>query len=201
MEDELAEPPRGGVVPQPKLARENYRVSRTDEEGAFRLPNLALEDEYTLIMTGFRSALVREILYNEQPIAGRTLKLQPGAFQHSLRVVLSTDSGTIAGRVLQDDEPVSRAYVVAVRQPAATPISPDSTGFSDENGNFQLRALTGEYRLLAFPAGEGYDARPPGTLSRLLRSAPEVEVTTNGRATVELEQVEIQWSVTPAGIY
>ena len=166
-----------------------------DAEGAFRLVNLQPRD-YRVRVTGIPPGyFVQQMVYNETPLAGGVLRVNPFARVHKLGIVLSDKPATLTGRVIEGDEPVTGARVVLAPWPAdeAQIFLSRRNQTTDEEGRFRFQNLpAGDYRLVAVYADDYEELEKPHVLANLAGEADEVTLSESGAVavTVTLELQE-----------
>ncbi|HZI20449.1 MAG TPA: carboxypeptidase regulatory-like domain-containing protein [Pyrinomonadaceae bacterium] len=179
-------PPRLLVMSEPAPGeRRPEAVARTAPDGSFVLSGVP-EGPLVLNVVSVPGYYVRSISVGGAETGGGPIYVADGAEVRDVRVVLSTATATLTGRVLtRDGSPRRGATVMLV--PAdklgTAPRTGRLVGVTDVEGRFALRAGPGEYLAVVW-AG-----RPPGSddeLRSLASGAPRVTLREGERTTLDL---------------
>jgi hypothetical protein len=162
---------------------------KADAAGRIRLAGVPL-GRHELTIGGIGAAnYVKDVLYNGAQVDGSTLRLDSGAIQYSLTIVVDDKPAAITGSVTKGDQKVSKPFVLLTRWPMPSDefLRP-AVANADENGQFQFSGLApGKYHLIALASQDDYYKRLPKAWQRDIASGQEVEVGPSASQSVTLE--------------
>lgn len=160
-------------------------------DGEFRLVNLPQGRELVSLQSNRAGYYLREVRYNGRPEPETIFTVDPGASQQLLELVLDNKPGAIAGVVEENDNPVSKPYVVAAKWPYSGETVELHRSFGGADGKFRLPALSpGEYRVLAVSDANKDKLIDPAVLERLLPYAEKVTLGRGATQDVHLKLVD-----------
>ena len=152
-------------VPQTAEQREAWAETRTDAEGRFHIENLAKSEGKVMAW------------HPNYPTSGAPYD----TMSKELRIVMSTRTGTMSGRVTVEGEPAANARVELGPLSVFDALAYNDDQRTDGQGRFTFtRVPEGAYRLHT-NSGDPTDARSARNLSR------EVEVVENLETTADLD--------------
>jgi hypothetical protein len=159
-----------------------------DEQGRFRLVNVALREQQ-LYVSGLKSPqYIREVRYNGSRVVDDLFSLEGNAPSHSLEIVVDDKPASMHGTVMDGNNPASEPHVVAIRWPpnANEPyLSIAASADGDKDGRFQVLGLPpGEYGVLAVGAMARARLEEPNVLEQMLGGAQRI--TLGERASQEV---------------
>lgn len=163
--------------------------------GHFSLPNL-LMDTYNLRYWGVPDDLyIKDITYSGQSILHKPLNVGSAIGRATLRIVMATDGGVIAGKVTdKDGNPIPDAAVTVMPANAeseAILAAALDAELADQNGSWSTKRLApGKYYVVA--SSTPFDMTPEsiGRLWQLHNRAQEVELGPGATAQVTLTPLE-----------
>jgi hypothetical protein len=163
---------------------------KADAEGKVRYLGVPM-GRHNLSITGIGGGnYVKEVRYNGFPVAGTTLRLDPGAMAHALTIVVDDKPATLTGSVTKGDQKASKPYVILVKWPipADEPFRPTASTSGDGNGQFQLGGLApGEYRILALASRDDFQRQQPDSVAQSLVMAKKIEIGPGASQNVTVE--------------
>jgi hypothetical protein len=166
---------------------------RPDEQGKFRFTYVRRVEQALSVSGISPTHYVKEVRYNATPLRGDIITLDEGAGRHTLTIVTDGNPAAIFGSVVSDDQPVSKAMVIARKWPVEMGrISSGMFGArSDESGRFQVGGLPpGEYRVIAVrPLSPDI---PNSKIENALAAGTKVQVGENGVEHVKLQLTELR---------
>lgn len=140
-----------------------------------------------MVRAGNEAAYVERILLVSRDVTNDPIEVKQGQNIADLKVVLSTEMGTLRGTVTKEKETVPLALVllIPVDKKKRDLYHQFFNGFADRDGRFEIKAAPGDYFII-FPT-KSADVRSDEEMKALLKDAPKVTVSVDKVTEVKLE--------------
>jgi hypothetical protein len=168
--------------------------SETKPNGTFTIANILPGSYFFTLDPDRAQAYVKEAICDGKDYTRQPLDVEAGTKIDDCRVTISSDTVTISGMVLDGGRPVSGLYVVAIPQLRALRENPDytMTETTDSDGQFQLKAIPGDYFLFAVRPNDQDSYYALDFAERNLANAERVSVKSGDTKTVALKPTVAQ---------
>ncbi len=173
--------------PRARVLMGDDAVAKAGADGRGAVENLFIEPVMVAVQGIPEGWLLRQVLYNGQPVEGYRVEMNPAAPEHHFRLLLAPAPNSISGAVRDGSSPAAQALAAAVREP----FDKDTIYFrmkratADEQGRFTMRTLLpGAWRIVAVPAAASWQA---AWQLLLAGSGEKVDVPESGSFSVQLD--------------
>ncbi len=173
---------------------ESRQKVRTD----FRVDDLA-EGEYFINVQATDGFFAKSITVRGQDISNKPIKIKAGEDLSGVKVVLSSGSGTVKGKVVDADE-TAYLYVYMMAADSGTSLFraylKAETDYVGENNEYEIQVRPGEYYLFVKNESEELPSKDAPLeefeqfVQNLLNNAVKVNVTRGGTESIDLKMPE-----------
>jgi hypothetical protein len=163
-------------------------------DGSFAITNILPGQYFFGLEDSSSDDYVKNVTCEGRDYTLQTVEIEIGTKLADCRVTISDDLGSISGMVLDGGKSVPGVFVIAIPQSTAIRQNPQYTitERTDSDGQFQLKAIPGDYFLFAVRPNEQDSYYALDFAERNLASAERVSVKSGDKKTVVLKLATAQ---------